>query len=111
MNISAHLLRVCELLDDGDWHDYEWLIREAGRVIPPGKAMRQSERVRAKWDGAPERRVRSRSDEQLIRSGKRSILHDAISHSPAFQTRQTDHGREIRMVHVPPRVLHYRNSM
>ena len=52
---SELLMKVAELLDDRLWHPLEAVIKDAGKVIPPGKAMRVSEKRRQARGGPPER--------------------------------------------------------
>jgi hypothetical protein len=54
---SAELHRAREILADGEWHDYEALLRELMRMVPPGRAARAAERHRV---GQAVRRARYR---------------------------------------------------
>lgn len=56
---SAELQRARHLLADGLWHDYEALLRQLMRMVPPGRAARAAERHRI---GQAARRARYRGD-------------------------------------------------
>lgn len=57
---SPELRRARHILSDGEWHDYEALLRELMRMVPPGRAARAAERHRV---GQAARRARYRGDE------------------------------------------------
>ena len=110
MEPTALMLRVCELLDDGDWHDLEHVYREAGKTIPPGRAIRSAEYNRAKVRNAPAHRVKTRSNDQLITYGRRRIIYELLRHA-SFETRQgPDGGRVVRMIQPPGQVQRYRQE-
>lgn len=54
---SLELQRARHILSDGKWHDYEDLLRELMRMVPPGRAARAAERHRI---GQASRRARYR---------------------------------------------------
>lgn len=56
---SPELQRARHILSDGRWHDYEALLRELMRMVPPGRAARAAERHRV---GQAVRRARYRGD-------------------------------------------------
>jgi hypothetical protein len=58
-NGSAELHRARHILADGQWHDYEALLRELMRMVPPGRAARAAEKHRV---GQASRRARYRGD-------------------------------------------------
>lgn len=99
---SPLVMKVCELLDDGEWHDVEWLIREVGKLVPPGQAIRRAE-LRRKQNArdAPAERQRPYNEDRQIASGRRSFVRDAINSSREHF--ETD-GQRIRMLSLPSRV-------
>lgn len=105
---GAPLLRLVEVLEDGQWHRLEDVITEVGKAIPPGRAVRRNELAR-RSAGGPAERKRPTSHERVIAAGKRAIVNDTINSAQAFfertpATRPRDPERMIRMVKMPPRV-------
>lgn len=105
--------KLVELLERGGEQgvDKETLIRESGKVIPPGRAIRQSERSRKKAAGVergsvPEQRARAVSDDRLIQYGRRAIVVAALRTMRANIERYDDaDGVEwVRLLSVPPAV-------
>lgn len=86
--------RAKELLADGEWHDYEGLLREVAKLVPPGIAMRFGEYRRIKG-GAPPDRVFPADSAQRIRDGKRAYAHEAM--------RDKLHSFEIKPPAIPGR--------
>lgn len=100
-------MRVCELLDDGEWKPFEAIAREAGKLVPPGQAMRRAEvRRKGQRHGAPAQRSRPISEERAIASGRRSFVRDTINATrQCFEFKQDDDDVEyVRMTSLPPRV-------
>jgi hypothetical protein len=102
--------RVTELLGDGQWHNYEATVRELGKLIPPGIAVRKVEKERlgegTKQRGgtpAPAKRKHALPIEKQVENGRRSLVRVFLKHK-RFQTDQPGHtghripDRKIRMV-------------
>jgi hypothetical protein len=116
---GAVLLKLVEVLQDGEWHNLEDVHREVGKVIAPGVALRRNERNRRSLQRrheSPEgERTRPISTERAIQAGKRSIVTDALAqHSERSYFQRTparfpkDPDRLVRMVKMPPAVAQYR---
>lgn len=105
---SPWLLRAAELLADGEWHDYDAIIKEAALTVPPGRAKRMTERMRLRHRREPgehyigdHRRVH-RTDDELIEYGARAIVSASVSGSVAFEisprgTRVRDGAKQVRL--------------
>lgn len=82
--------RVDSTLSDGEWHDYERLVREVGKLIPPGIAMRAQKQARRaqklQRDGwsAPARRVQAIDTDRAVESGRRTIVRVMLK-NPRFE--------------------------
>jgi hypothetical protein len=86
--LSPQLARAYELLADGEWHEREQLVRELGKVIPPGVALRYNEarrrqdpnrrRARGQPTSATAERVVSRSTSFLVEAGRRRLAFLAL---------------------------------
>lgn len=115
--------RAVELMGDGKWHDYETIIRELAKLVPPGVALRRSEQLRQSarpsTDGAahdpnwkpPPARIRPRSTEDQISTGARVIARLFLG-AVGFETNRPGVSgikvagqpvRKIRMVRPPRR--------
>jgi hypothetical protein len=112
--ISPVLIRAVELLEDRAWHDYEATIRELARMVPPGKAIRRAERLRAQR--GPAERYVPVSDERAIASGQRSIVKDSL-HAPWFEVcpagvlpLELRPLRRVRLVMVPAYIQRSRDQ-
>ena len=71
-----------EILADGEWHDGRDMLREAGKLIPPGIALRNAEKVR---DNARRRRGQEESERNdtlttasLITMGRNRITQRVV---------------------------------
>jgi hypothetical protein len=93
------LRRAVELLEGGEWHDFEAVMRELGKLVPPGVAIRRAERTRRLATGTPERQ-RPRPTERQIESGKRQIVRETISR-PDFERDPLGAPKRIRLLSVP----------
>ena len=78
--------RAYELAGDGEWHDFEDLLRELAKMVPPGIAMRRSEydRMRAarksqqKEDAEGVGRVKARATKgRVIERDKGALIRGA----------------------------------
>lgn len=74
--------RVLDLLRSGP-QPYEYLIAEAGSLIPPGRAFRETERNRKRnhekrHSTPPNERKYAKDEEAIIRTGKRIIISNSI---------------------------------
>ena len=97
---------AADLLTDGEWREYEWMIRELGKLVPPGRAIRRNEQDRSYNSDARER-VRPLSPERAIQAGRRAIVRDALRVS-SYEHEERDGIRFVRMLRVPPRVARER---
>lgn len=103
-------MKLCELLDDREWHKAEDLILELGKLIPPGQAIRRAELRRRLASGqrneAPSERARPLSKDRQIAGGRRSYARDAFSGMRKYtETKFDDEGVEwMRMIELPARV-------
>lgn len=81
--------RAKELLADGEWHDYEELLSELGKLIPPGMAFRAAERSRRNSLKSRGLEVKPRTVEQpyerLVATGRRVILMDKLRPRYGFE--------------------------
>ncbi|WP_460630121.1 hypothetical protein [Intrasporangium mesophilum] len=111
---------MCDLLEGRGWVQREWLIREAGKVIPPGQAIRQAERDRRKAAGRdrpkpPSERAIARSEDRLIQAGRRTLVvaRLRLRYGSAFIERMTDaEGVEwVRMLSLPESVVQERERL
>ena len=109
------VMRAVELLEDGEWHYVEDVLRELMKMVPPGRALRQAEQQR-QYDG-PAQRVRHKSERQLIEIGRRLLARRALVGSgkadyfemtPASPGPKKDETRLIRLIGIPPAVQHTR---
>lgn len=101
------MMRLFELIDDGEWHEVEPLLREVGKMIPPGQAIRRAElRRRNSGHATPLERRRPVSEERQIVSGQRSFARDTINSARTHvEVKFDEDGVEhIRMLSLPPRV-------
>lgn len=74
------------LLADGEWHQYERVVSQLIRLVPPGVAARRAEAMRkasSNYEG-PEKRVRHRDLDQVIRTGARAVVKDVLRDERAF---------------------------
>lgn len=74
--------RARELLADGEWHDLEWFLRELGKAIPPGQAVRIMEKARrasAAHRGLEQKpRAVERPTERMVESGRRRLSMEVL---------------------------------
>lgn len=103
--------RVLELLADGDWHRYDEIVGDAGRLVPSGRASRRALYHRqcahasylARTGKTKTRKMRmpDRDDEeQLVRTGRRIIVGQAVHGAVRrddIESRGTGTDREIRL--------------
>ena len=111
-------VRAAQILADRAWHNYEEVVRELMRVVPPGPAVRRAERNRAGMiysrggarSRAPESRALPRSTEELIAFGARDFVVEFLNSSTAWQVEahpgggrgaNRDPRRRVRMVRLP----------
>jgi len=99
---SPVVRRACDLLEDGEPREWEWMIREVGKLITPGVAMRRAERIRRAQSESDER-VKPLSTERQIATGRRSLVRASVR-APYFAFEERDGKRFVRLVEVPPRV-------
>lgn len=102
--MSPWTARANELLADGLWRDREWLIRQMMPLVPPGRALRETEKDRVRQSGRGPR-TRQRSEDYLIRAGQRSIVAMALGQTRKYNRyawREDPDGRVwIRRTDVP----------
>jgi hypothetical protein len=100
--------RAVELLGDGQWRDFETVVAELSKLVPPGQAVRKSEKIRRAAKGAPEQRKKTRDAERLIASGARTFAREALRESNGFEQRVDpfDGARLVRMRKMPKRVAY-----
>jgi hypothetical protein len=102
--------KALELLADGEWHNYRTTLREIASAVPPGVAIRRTERARKRRVGAEStRKYRANNNERLIEIGALSIARDVIADASWFEieprgTQQTA-TKKIRLIpaKVPPK--------
>lgn len=106
--------RASELLGDGEWHNYEAVMSELMRLVPPGRALRENERIRRSQAqrrfGSTAPRQVERSVEFQIASGARSIVRGFLKSTKVYefdlaglggtnpQIKAHNRTRQIRMV-------------
>jgi hypothetical protein len=81
--------KLLELLDDEEWHDYERVMAQCMRMVPPGQAYRKAEESRVGYLQRHNRevkpRVRNTDSDQVIRSGARQVVSQLIQGQPEFE--------------------------
>jgi DNA-directed RNA polymerase subunit M/transcription elongation factor TFIIS len=99
------LTKAVELLEDGEWHDLEFVLRELGKLVPPGRAMRRNENDRRLSSGTDARK-KDLSETRLIASGKRAIAKDLLNKSyfEIYPLGRVQNKR-VRMTELPPRAV------
>jgi hypothetical protein len=102
------LRAVVDMLDDGQPREVEAVIREAGKKIPPGVAIRRNERTRQslsrRRNGTVKERAKPLSEERQIEAGRRAMVREALR--PRFFAIEDRDGKKyVRLVNMPPRVL------
>ena len=100
-------MRLCELLDDRQWHPLEGIIREVGKVIPPGTAVRKAEHDRKTQPGSPEQRQIQREAHRLVESGKRQLIREKLGER-YWELDVVEEVQCVRMVELPERVRYER---
>lgn len=94
---TAWLLRLVELLEDGEWHPYHVVLDEAAKVVPPGEAYRRctAKGTRGVWN-----------DERRKTYGARELVRATLANPVLFESkprRRVAAGQVklVRMVKVP----------
>lgn len=105
---SPLLKRAVELTEDGQWHDYDDVVRELCKLVPPGKAMRRAEKSR-RYTGPPER-TKYDETERVLETGKKSYARDHLQKvwfevKPVGRREPGGLPRQIRLINMPPRIL------
>jgi len=95
--------KAVELLADGEWHDLEWFLRELGKTILPGQAVREMERARKQSLRHRNLDVKPRtygSIERTVESGKRrlalAVLRRHVGGVPTFEVYPPARGGKSR---------------
>jgi hypothetical protein len=108
---SPELDRARRLLADGAWHDYEQVIRQLIKIIPPGRAIREAEKLRvaqarkrARYASSPPPEAAPRRSppdlDRLRETGARSIVRKMLN-GAHFEI--TPPGRGRRRIRLPRR--------
>lgn len=89
--LSEWRKRVQALLEDGEWHEQEPVVRDAMRFVPPGPAYRHAEYARTRGNDAP----RQRGDQSdAIAAGQRQMtmqsIHAAVRNGKIERKREGD---------------------
>lgn len=100
--LSPWMVRCVELLGNGEWRERDWIVAEAAKRVPPGRAKRVAERLRARQQlrevGEIRPRSRPKSDEFLIRVGARRVVYDSLIASTRLEHKKTEDGvRWVRL--------------
>lgn len=103
---TAPLVRAVLLCEDGEWHDFDVILHEVAKVIPPGRAMRRAEDNRRNC-GGPDERIKG-DTERIMATGKRSVARDFLR-PPWFEIEPVGRvprgtPRQIRLVKLPNRI-------
>lgn len=116
---SDILIRACELLEDGEWKYLEEVLKECAKLVPPGKAMRQMERLR-QYKGSPNGRQKDLDTHRQIEAGRRSIARAIIAGKPEVfelypprrgaQGPSRDTTKLIRLIEMPHSVRRMREG-
>lgn len=78
-NLAPECEELLKVLADGEWWDYEKMMETVGNRIPPGRALRKSEeRLESQAKKVGPRKRPPPTDEQKIRSGRRSLVTSAV---------------------------------
>lgn len=105
---SIALREALSLLQDGEWHDVDEVIRKVMLKVEPGKAVRTAERTRrnaANQHGnyaMPEVRKFELPTERLVEIGARQKAYDTL-HNKRWFERDTQEGR--RRIRIRPELL------
>lgn len=108
---SEVLLKLVEVLEDGEWHSVSEVHDEVGKAIPPGVARRAAEVQRRSSKPQSAERVKPASDAQLVRTGRRAKTRDLLAKfQPGVLEFDPDRGEgsKVRMLQLPPRVVAWR---
>lgn len=110
--------RAVELLDDGQWHDYEAVRAQMMKLIPPGIAWRKAEQIRLagerqrRREGAPEMANPRRTTREIqVESGRKHMVSQMLENSRIYERDKLTSsgrpqtgggsGRRIRMIAQP----------
>ena len=81
--------RLLELLDDEEWHDYERIMAQCIKLVPPGQAYRKAEESRLaarQREGLPATPRKKYTDsDKVIRSGARQVVSQLIQGQKEFE--------------------------
>jgi hypothetical protein len=81
--------KLLELLDDEEWHDYERVMAQCMKMVPPGQAYRKAEESRVGYlqrnNLEVKPRVRNTDSDQVIRSGARQVVSQLIQGQREFE--------------------------
>lgn len=94
--LSPWLTHAYELLADGEWREHEWLVRQMAEKVPPGRAIRANEAARVNNSHRPARKI-LRSDEFLIRAGRRTLVVNTLVKSSRIEGKTVDGIRYWRL--------------
>lgn len=94
--------RANQLLGDGEWHSYDWLVRSLMPVVPKGRAIRQNERDRITSLGSNKPRKKQITVEEQINHGQRSVTRAWLNRKVALEFRGEPRTpeREVRLVGI-----------
>lgn len=87
--------RARELLADGLWRDEEWLWRQLTPLVPPGLAIRSTEKDRQRQAPPGSSRMKLREDSYLIRMGARSIVRESVLGLTRIERRTNEQGQRV----------------
>lgn len=89
-------VRALELLEDGQWHDREAILRELMRLITPGVAFRVNETARVYATGN-EVRTKPITEQRAVISGARRKALLTLNRARRIERRLVDGVTEIRL--------------
>lgn len=104
------LLKLTELLEDGQWRSVADVVEEVGKVIPPGVAIRTAE-VQRRNGGGGAQRARPVSDATLVTVGRRAKVRDMLAKARGLEFDPPGNraaSSKVRMAALPPRIAEWR---
>lgn len=107
--LSTLSLRILDVLDDGEWHDYEEVVEAVQYSIPPGEAFRTGREKSAAV-------VDNRDMDDVIASGRRSttigIINNLVGNRRIERNVNTrsNEGKKLRILERVPHVYVVRDE-
>lgn len=102
--MTPWMRHAADLLRDGEWREREWVMREMGKAIPPGVAVRFQEQVRLARRGqqlkngrptlrSTDERIVQRESTTLVTMGRRAIALKALHTARRVEQEKREDGK------------------